>query len=258
MIACDAVRAAMTAALPQILRCESAASGLRLRTVFEHPDGDLIDIFLVEEAGSTWLTDHGEALRHLDALGFDATNTPKKRALLQDALSNLAVQEQNGRLAVAIDPGDAKDFATKLFRLGQAMTRVGDLLFTAREQSPRFFRDDVQEFLREQRVEAEATPQVVGRSGQAYTLDFRISRVTTPLLLKTLTTGSRAAAETLVNGAVRMFYDLSRTSSEEQRVSVVDDSEDVWTPAQLDLLGDLGKVVLWSAPDKLLELARAA
>jgi hypothetical protein len=258
VIACDTVRDAVIAALPQILRCEPTESGLRLRTVFEHPDGDLIDLFLVEEGGTSWLTDHGEALRHLDALGFDATNTPKKRALFQDALSNLAVQDQGGRLALAVNLSDAKDFTTKLLRLGQAMTRVGDILFMAREQSPRFFRDDVEDFLQERGIEAQAGPQVVGRSGQPYTFDFRVPRTSTPLLLKTLTTGSRAAAETLVSGTVRMFYDLSRTSSEEQRVAIVDDSDDVWTPAQLDLLGDLGKLVLWSTPEKLLELARAA
>jgi hypothetical protein len=258
VIACDTIRDAVIAGLPQVLRCESMASGLRLGTVFEHPDGDLIDMFLVEEGGATWLTDQGEALRHLDALGFDATNTPKKRALFQDALSNLAVQDQGGRLALAVDVSDAKDFTAKLLRLGQAMTRVGDLLFMAREQSPRFFREDVQDFLHDRGIEAEGGPQVVGRSGQAYTFDFRIARVSTPLLIKTLTTGSRAAAETLVSATVRTFYDLSRTSSDEQRVSVVDDSEDVWTPAQLDLLGDLGKLVLWSAPEKLIDLARAA
>ncbi len=147
---------------------------------------------------------------------------------------------------------------TKLMRLGQAITRVGDLLFMAREQSPRFFRDDVREFLREQALPAEESPQVVGRSGQSYTLDFRIVRPTTPLLIKALTTGSRAAAETIVNSTVRMFYDLSRTSSDEQRVAVVDDTEDVWSQAQFELLTDLGKVVLWSAPDQLVALAKAA
>jgi hypothetical protein len=226
--------------------------------VFEHPDGDLIDIFIVEDGGTVWLTDHGEALRHLDVLGFDATNTPKKRALFQDALAGLAVQDQGGRLAVPVNVADPADLTTKLLRLGQAMTRVGDLLFMSREQTPRFFRDDVQEFLREHEIEAEANPQVVGRSGQAYTLDFRIKRATTPLLLKTLTTGSRAAAETLVSGAVRMFYDLSRSSSDDHRVAVVDDSDDVWTPEQFDLLRDLGKVVLWSAPERLIDLAHAA
>jgi hypothetical protein len=32
----------------------------------------------------------------------------------------------------------------------------------------------------------------------------------------------------------------------------------VWTAAQLDLLDDLGKVVLWSSAESLVELARAA
>ena len=93
--------------------------------------GDLIDIFVVEESGSAWLSDHGEALRHLDALGLDATNTPKKRLFLQDALSNLAIRVDAGRLVVLVDLSEPRDVATKLMRLGQAMTRGGDLLFTA-------------------------------------------------------------------------------------------------------------------------------
>ena len=136
MIACDTLRNTIMAGMPQVLRCDPIAGGLRLRTVFEHPDGDLIDLFVVEEdGGPTWLMDHGEALRHLDSLGFDATNTPKKRSLLQDALANLAVQNQGGCLALAVDTNDPKDFMTKLIRLGQAMTRVGDGLPNRRLRS---------------------------------------------------------------------------------------------------------------------------
>jgi hypothetical protein len=142
--------------------------------------------------------------------------------------------------------------------MGQAMTRVGDLLFIAREYTPRFFRDDVKDFLAEQKLPVEDAPEIVGRSLQNYTLDFRIRRASTPLLVKTLTTGSRAAAETLVNGTVRMFLDISRSGVDDARVAVLDDSEDVWTTPQINILQSLGNLVLWSAPQDLVDLARAA
>ena len=260
MIDCERFRHALAVGMPEVVSCDPANGGaeLRLRTLFEHPDGDLIDIFIVDEGGSTWLTDHGEAIRHLDVLGFDPLNTPRKRALLQDALSGLAVQNSGGTLMVAVNTEDPKDLTTKIVRMGQAMTRVGDMLFVAREQTPRFFRDDVNEFLRERQVDIEENPELVGRSGQPYTLDFRIRRRTSPLVVKTLTTGSRAAAETLVNGAVRMLFDVSRSGIEGTCVSVIDDSEDVWTEPQLSILSSFGELVLWSAPDRLVDLARSA
>ena len=260
MIDCEKFRHALAAGMPEVLRCDPTNGGaeLRLRTLFEYPDGDMIDMFIVDEGGSSWLTDHGEALRHLDVLGFDPANTPKTRAILQDALVGLAVQNSNGRLMVEFNPENPADLTTKIMRMGQAMTRVGDLLFIARELTPRFFRDDVKEYLSEQHIDVDVSPEIVGRSGQPYTLDFRIRRPRTPLLVKTLTTGSRAAAETIVNGAVRMFLDVSRSGVDDSRVTVLDDSDDVWTAPQLSILGSLSDVVLWSTPEKLVELARAA
>ncbi|HXX69639.1 MAG TPA: DUF1828 domain-containing protein [Polyangiaceae bacterium] len=258
MTTCEDFRRVVIEGVPQVLRCDETSAGLRLRTVFEHPDGDLIDIFLVQADGRVLLTDYGEALRHLDVLGFDAMNTPKKRAMFNAAIANLNVQESEGRLEVSASADDPKDLATKIFRLGQAAVRVGDLIFLARELSPRFFRDDVREFLAEHKFPIEDSPQVLGRSGQGYTLDFRIRRKTRPLIVKTMTTGSRAAAETMVSSTVRMFYDLARTSGfDEQPVAVFDDSEDVWSPSQFELVGSLAPCVLWSHPDELVRLAAA-
>jgi hypothetical protein len=257
MIDCNAFRNAMTLGMPEVLRCDPVQNGqeLRLRTIYEHADGDLIDMFVVDDAGGTWITDHGEAFRHLDVIGFDPTNTAKKKSLLQEALGNLAVQNIEGRLMVPVNANDPKDLATKIIRLGQAMTRVGDMLFLSREMTQRFFREDVRDFLRDNKIEMEESAEVVGRSGQQYTVDFKVRRRTSALLIKTLSTGSRAAAETVVNGAVRMFLDISRSELDDARVSLIDDSADVWTPPQFSILQSVGETVLWSSPQQLIELA---
>lgn len=257
MTTCEDFRRVIIDGMPQVLRCDEVTGGLRLRTVFEHPDGDLIDLYLVDAGDRVLLTDHGEALRHLDVLGFEPLNTPKKRAMFTEAIANLSVHESEGNLEITARADDPKDLLTKLFRLGQAAVRVGDLVFVARELTPRFFRDDVREYLTANKIEAEDSPQVVGRSGQPYTLDFRIRRRRNPLLVKTLTTGSRAAAETMVNGTVRMLFDLTRVPLDEERVAVFDDTEDVWTPAQFDVIRELAQVVLWSRPEELIALAAA-
>lgn len=258
MASCSEIYNALRTSIPQSFACKQTDAGLRLRTVFEHPDGDMVDLYVIEESGKTWLTDHGEALRHLDSMGFDPSNSPRKRSILAQMLSNLNVRESQGRLYVGVDPSNPVDVATKLFRLAQAVTRAGSLVLLSRETNPRFFHDDMREFFIEQHVPVIENPTRIGGSGQNYSFDFEVPRERTPLLIRALSTGSRSVVESVVNKAVRELFDVSRGAANDTRLVVLDDSNDVWTNEHVRLLEGLASVYYWSSGREILDLAGAA
>ena len=79
-------------------------------------------------------------------------------------------------------------------------------------------------------------------------------------LLYILSTGSRAAARSLVEHVVAAWYDLSSLKVDPNFlhfISLFDDTMDIWNPEDFNLVQDLSTITSWSKPDELLELLAA-
>ena len=75
-------------------------------------------------------------------------------------------------------------------------------------------------------------------------------------LVYVLSTGSRAAARGVVEHVVTSWYDLNnlRVGPESlQFISLFDDTMDVWSTEDFNLLQDLSAVAQWSQPDAFLQ-----
>lgn len=251
-IACQTVKQALQSQWPPLFDCREEQDRLVIVTPFELPDGDLMEFYVLEENDQIVITDLAETLATLASCRFDVDRTPKRRKLFEAILKGLNVHLFQGELRLPIR--STEELLPALMRLSQTALQTTDLLFTSRYGAGATFKEEVEEFLSEQKVPHEMDYRSAGRSGQIYTVDFYIER-TKPILLEALSTASASYAEQIVNRTVRMWYDLRRVDGRFLYATVLDDSEDVWKEQHLEILSSLSELVVWSERQRLLELA---
>jgi len=251
---CAELKKAIEKQLPPLFECVEEDGRLTIVTPMEYPDGDLIELYLVEEPEGLVLTDLAETLAILASYNLDVKRSPKRFKVFQTVLKAQDVHYFEGSLRIPII--SLEDVVPALLRLAQAVLRVSDLLFTLRFGAGTTFKDEVEEFLTEHQVRYETDYRVTGRSGQQYTIDFYIER-RKPFLIQALSSGSSSYAEILVSKTIRMWFDVTRVDGRYQYVSLLDDMIEVWKSSQFEILGDLSTVITWSERERLLALVQA-
>lgn len=253
----------IAAQLGSMFVCSTVDQHVRIRTPFLYPDGDVIDVYLVEQNGKMALTDFGESLRWLRSQSSSMKKTPKQKMFVHDVCMTHRAELQNGMLLVRLESINA--LADAVIRLGQASARVADIVFTMRVRSTQSATDEVEEYLREKDVTYRRGENISGRSGRLWNIDFVVTANENVSLVQVLSTGSRVTAKNIVNQVVAMWVDINPTqrdlfqADKARRVSLFDDTSDVWEPSDFDLVASVGDdVVRWSKPDELDRLIHAA
>jgi hypothetical protein len=152
------------------------------------------------------------------------------------------------------EPANLADAVT---RVSQAALRVSDLIFTSRLRAVESVTDEVADFLQELSLPFERNKRLIGRSGKSWRVDFQVSTSSHGSLIAVLSSGSRSAAQQLIKNAVATWYDLSqyKTSPEPLTfISLIDDSADVWSDEDFNLVESISEVATWSAPETLSQL----
>lgn len=238
--------------------CTEMRSYTRVRTPFLYPDGDVIDLYVREQAGEMTVTDLGETLRWLRAQSLSNQRSPKQNKLIEDICLNHGLELYRGMLQARVKTGE--DFAGVVLRVAQGAFRVADLWFTMRTRSVESVADEVELFLRENNVAAERAPTLVGRSGRTWRPDFRTRTPQRSSLVSILSTGSRAAARNVAEHVLAEWYDLSHLRVGQESlyfVSLFDDTMDIWSEQDFNLLRDLSEVARWSQPEEFLRVVKA-
>jgi hypothetical protein len=146
-------------------------------------------------------------------------------------------------------------------RISQAAIRVSDLWFTFKGRAFESIIEEVAEFLHESRIPFSQNEKIKGRSGRTWYVDFHTRHVRATAFMNVLSTGSRAAANSKVNGVVASWHDLNHLKVGRERVAFVslfDDSLDIWSTENIRLLEDLSEVSYWSRREELVELLAPA
>lgn len=250
---CEELKRFLSRDLPPLYECREENGRLTIVTPLEHPDGDYIELYLVEENGRLVLTDHAETLAVLASYGFELKRSIKRARLLDSILKAANIRLFQGALRIELE--SEADLVPAIVRLSQGSVQAGDLLFTMRYGAGTAFKEEVEELLVEREVRYETNYRVFGRSRQQYSVDFYVEK-RRPALLQTLSSGSASYAEALISKTVRMWYDISRVDGRFDYVSLLDDSADVWKPSHIELLSDLSKVVTWGERENLIPLVR--
>lgn len=232
---------------------------VRVRTPFLHPDGDFIDLFLKSASqGVTTVSDLGETVRWLNSNTLSAKRSPKQAGLISDISQTHGVEFFRGMLkARSNEPSALADAVT---RVGQAALRVSDLIFTSRLRSVESVTDEVADFLQELHLPFERNKKLIGRSGKSWKIDFQVSAPQRSSLISVLSSGSHSAAQQITKSVVATWYDLSqyRASPEPLAfISLIDDSADVWSDEDFNLVESISDVARWSVPETLSQLLTA-
>jgi hypothetical protein len=118
----------------------------------------------------------------------------------------------------------------------------------------------VADFLQELHLPFERNKRLIGRSGKNWKIDFQVSAPQRSSLISILSSGSRSAAQQITKGVVASWYDLSqyRASPEPLSfISLIDDSADIWSDEDFNLVESISDVARWSVPETLTQLLTA-
>ncbi|MBL8203925.1 MAG: DUF1828 domain-containing protein [Blastocatellia bacterium] len=242
-----------------LFNCATVGDNVRVRTPFLYPDGDVIDLYLIDKHGEQTLTDLGETMRWLRGQTITPRKSVRQKQLIEDICLNHGVEFFRGMLMLRVHPQD--NFGFLVTRLSQAALRVADLWFTFRRRATETLTDDVEEFLRDNVIPFDRRKSLSGRSGREWKIDFYTRTPRRSTFIDVLSTGSRAASQGVVEHVYTAWSDLSNYKVSPDPVSfisLVDDTLDVWTAEQLKLLGDVSDLAYWSRSDELVERLKAA
>jgi hypothetical protein len=252
----------VAAQIGSMFQCSRTERGhVRIRTPFYYPDGGIIDLFLVQRAGTpATVTDFGEALGWLRLQSVGGRRSPKQEKLVQDVCTTLGVELFKGQLVARV--GQEEKLAETLLRVAQAAVRLGDLWFTMRTRAVESASDEVADFLDEKLIPYERTARLVGRSGRGWQVDFHTRTPARSSLVFVLASGSRAAARRVTEHVYTGWADLSHLQAAGPApvrfVSLFDDTSDIWADEDFRLLEPVSEIARWSAPDEFERLLSAA
>ena len=246
--------------LPPLFACSPAPQeGVRVRTPMLYPDGDVVDVFVLERGSGYTITDFGDALGWLGLQSISRQRSPKQQMLIQDVCQTLRIELFQDQLVIRQVVSD--ELAESVLRVAQAAVRVSDLWFTFRSQSFQNTADEVDEWLREKRIPFDRQVTKQGRSAQNWTIDFETHTDNRTSLVFLLSTGSRGTVRRLAEHVLAGCVDLSHLKINQSGlafVSLFDDTEDVWHPEDFNLVDEHSEIARWSRPDEFESLLRAA
>ena len=234
--------------------CLPVGEYIRIQTPFLYPDGDIIDIFFQGEGNTGTLTDLGETMRWLRMQTITQRQTLKQQQLIADICLTHNVETYRGMLMVRVK--QSEDFVDAITRLSQCILRVSDLWFTFRNKMGESIVDDVEDLLRENNIAFVRSPKILGRSAKPWRPDFQTRGKEHSSFVRVLSTGSRAMAREMVFQSTAMWHDLSylKVGKEAiQFISLFDDTVDIWSQEDIQLIESLSDIALWSHTDEFLE-----
>jgi Domain of unknown function DUF1828 len=153
---------------------------------FMMEDGDHFNVVLVEYEGtSQWvLTDEGSTLMHLSYwMDYDSLNKGQRQQIIERVLKQFGVENKDGELKLSIR---YEDIGSAIFTFVQALTRITDITYLARETARATFMEDFKELMREtvpaERLQFDYTDPKYDR-GKIYSIDVRINHREEPLFV---------------------------------------------------------------------------
>ncbi len=237
---------------------QTVTGQVRIETAFLYPDGASIDLFVVDGGGlfpQPRLTDLGQTMAWLLDVQVKPWLSPKRRAFLADILALYRVEQVGGELIKPLNTLD--DVPGAVIALGQACVRAADLLFTRRSGVTAVFAEQVEEALADFEHPYSANVDLPGRFGNAVRVDFLVAGPRVESALLGLSSGNASQAHVAANEIFRRWYDLGSPGSKLQRLTLLDDSVDVYREADLDRIRDVSDVVAISDRQAIADLLAA-
>jgi hypothetical protein len=142
--------------------------------------------------------------------------------------------------------------AAAVIRLSQACVQVSDLWFTFRTKMFESFPDEVEDLLSSQgSLDYQRGETIQGTSGKSWRVDFHTCSPKAESFVFTLSTGARGATRRIVEHVAVACLDLK--ADRLRKITLFDDTVDVWSPEDFKLVESVSNVQRWSKPDEFVE-----
>jgi len=231
---------------------------LRLGTAFRYPDGGQIDLFLVEEGPmipAQKLTDFGHTSSWLLDLQVKPWLSAKRRNLLDQSLQGLDVHLNGGALELELSA--IQDLMNGVVRLGQACIRMADLHYTRRSSLSAPFNETIEDIFSDAELLYEPNVEILGKYGKPVRVDYQVWGMRKRSLVMGLGTGNASVAHTRANEVFSRWFDLDIPERSETRVTIFDDSQNVYREEDLARLKDFSDLLPLSDRSSIRDLLAA-
>ena len=156
--------------LRQKISVENINGICEITTPFVDRHNDQLQIYVKRSNDKFILTDDGYTIRDLESSGFELS-TENRLQVFNTILNGFGVQLQGDELIVE---ARGNNFPQRKHNLIQAMIAVNDLFVTAEPMIGRFFREDVEKYLRSHQIRFTSSVKFAGKSGLDHAFDFVI------------------------------------------------------------------------------------
>jgi hypothetical protein len=141
-----------------------------ITTPFLDRHNDHLQIYVRQENGQYVLSDDGYILADLEMSGMEF-DTERRRHILSTILRSFGVIREGDELQVR---AQGQDLARRKHNLIQAMLAINDMFVMSRPHVLSFFREDVEQYLRMNKVRFVSMVSLIGRSSFIHNFDFAI------------------------------------------------------------------------------------
>ncbi len=250
--------------MPGLFECSPAPNGsVRVRTPMTLPDGDLIDVFMIERDRGYVVTDFGDTLGWLRMQSPRSNLTQKQQAMVDDICLTLGIEQRKGQLVLHC--ADARSVPEAVLLLAQGAMRVASVWFTfptftapladANARADETTADQVEDWLRQQRrLSIRRNVKHAGGSGRQWKIDYEVSTDAQTSLVFLLTAGTRPKAQRLTEHVLTGCLDLRELRNGKTPlafVSLFDDTRDVWREEDFKLMKGYSNVAFWSRRNEI-------
>lgn len=122
----DKLCATIGKTLPSRFECSPAPQeGVRVRTPLVYPDGDIVDVFVLERGNGYIVTDFGDTLGWLRVQSVNAQLSPQQNLMIKEICHTLGIEFHSGQLVLRAGVDDTLEKA--VLRIAQAVVRVSDV-----------------------------------------------------------------------------------------------------------------------------------
>ena len=113
--------------IPLFASVNAPQAGVCVRTPMLYPDGDVVDVFVLEQERGYTITDFGEAIGWGKLHSVSEQRPHRHQLLINDICQTLGIELNQGQLVIR---SVAKDcLGESVLRIAQAVVRVADLYY---------------------------------------------------------------------------------------------------------------------------------
>lgn len=109
---------------------------LRVQTPLRFPDGDTVDVFVLEEEGRLFVTDYGDTFDWLDSQFWEDGLADAEVRIVKGVCVSFGVEFKHGQLEKAVKSADK--LADEILALAQASVRISDRCYIRRRPTRLF------------------------------------------------------------------------------------------------------------------------